>query len=61
MNLAARAFACGTHWMMREIELANLSAKDVKFDSEHRTVTDHFVNSKKDQEAFGVSRALQCI
>jgi len=59
--LAAHLFACGVHWMMREIEIANLSAKDIKFDSRNRLVTVLFVNSKGDQEARGVSRTLQCI
>jgi L-lactate utilization protein LutB len=47
--------------MMREIEIANLSAKDIKFDSHNRLVTVLFINSKGDQEARGVSRTLQCI
>ena len=61
VGLAAHLFACGVHWMMREIEIANLSAKDIKFDSRNRLVTVLFVNSKGDQEARGVSRTLQCI
>lgn len=61
VGLAIHLFACGVHWMMREIELANLSARDVKFDSTNRLVTVLFVNSKGDQEARGVSRTLQCI
>ena len=54
VGLAAHLFACGVHWMMREIELANLSAKDIKFDSHNRLVTVLFVNSKGDQESRGV-------
>ena len=61
VGLAAHLFACGVHWMMREIEIANLSAKDIKFDSRNRLVTVLFINSKGDQEARGVSRTLQCI
>lgn len=61
VGLAAHLFACGVHWMMREIELANLSAKDIKFDPHNRLVTVLFVNSKGDQESRGLSRTLQCI
>ena len=61
VGLAAHLFACGVYWMMREIEIANLSAKDIKFDSNNRLVTVLFINSKGDQEARGVSRTLQCI
>ena len=61
VNLASHLFACGVHWMMREIELANISAKDVKFDSVSRLVSVYFVNSKMDQRSNGVTRTLQCI
>ena len=47
--------------MMREIELANLSTKDIKCDSTNRLVSVYSVNSKMDQRSHGVTRTLQCI
>eukprot|EP00435_Cladocopium_sp_Y103_P014751 s2194_g3.t1 len=54
-------FACGTHWMMREIELAGLVADDVAFDPKHRLVTLTWNESKTDGEGKGVKRTLQCL
>lgn len=39
VRMAVHLFACGVHWMMREIELANLCTNDVKFDHKNRLVT----------------------
>ena len=61
VGLASHLFACGVHWMMREIELASLTTEDVKFDSSNRLVTLFWRESKKDSEGFGLARTLQCV
>ena len=59
--LAPQLFACGVHWMLREIEIADLTTKDVTLDSETRTVFLNLKVSKTDQAARSVKRALQCL
>eukprot|EP00435_Cladocopium_sp_Y103_P006119 s3866_g1.t6 len=59
--LAGHLFACGTHWMLREIELAGLSSGDIEFDSATRTVTLLWRESKMDTGASGIKRTLQCV
>eukprot|EP00435_Cladocopium_sp_Y103_P072097 s218_g39.t1 len=59
--LAGHLFACGTHWMLREIELAGLSSGDIEFDSATRTVTLLWRESKMDTSASGIKRTLQCV
>ena len=59
--LSAHLFACGVHWMMREIELAALKSSDVNFDAHNRTVTITWEQSKMDSECRGLARTLQCI
>lgn len=48
-------------FMMREIELAALTTKDVKLDHSSRLVTVTWRESKMDQEGSSISRTLQCI
>ena len=60
-ELPALLFACGVHWMMREIELADLKSSNVKFDERKRMVTITWDQSKMDTECRGLSRTLQCI
>ena len=61
VQLPAHLFACGVHWMMREIELAALKTTDIKFDESARRVTITWRASKADAECRGISRTLQCI
>eukprot|EP00435_Cladocopium_sp_Y103_P045365 s422_g13.t1 len=58
---SALLFACGTHWMMREIELANLVSKDVCFEPKGRLVSITWNESKTDKEGRGIRRTLQCL
>eukprot|EP00435_Cladocopium_sp_Y103_P018170 s553_g4.t1 len=59
--MASHLFACGTHWMLREIELAGLSSSDIEFDGATRSVTLVWRESKMDTSAAGVRRTLQCV
>ena len=61
VNLPGHLFACGVHWMMREIEIAALKSSNVKFDTLNRTVTITWEQSKMDAECRGLARTLQCI
>ena len=61
VRLAAHLFACGVHWMMREIEIAALTSKNVHFEDKNRLVTLVWTESKGDQEGASVSRTLQCL
>ena len=61
VNLPTHLFACGVHWMMREIEIAALTAEDIKFEEASRMVTINWKESKKDAEGLGISRTLQCV
>ena len=54
-------FACGVHWMLREIELAELSTEDVSLDPVSMSVRLNLKQSKIDTEAYGITRTLQCI
>ena len=54
-------FACGVHWMMREIEIAALTSRNVAFDDRARLVTLTWRESKMDQEGATISRTLQCL
>ena len=61
VNLAPHLFACGVHWMMREIEIAGLRTKDAIFDRlNSRLVTLTWNKSKMDQEGATIKRTLQC-
>eukprot|EP00435_Cladocopium_sp_Y103_P043178 s1082_g12.t1 len=61
VGLATHLFACGVHWMMREIELANLTATDVRFEPNSRSVTIVWRESKTDSAGEGIARTMQCI
>ena len=61
VNLPTHLFACGVQWMMREIEIAALTAEDIKFEEASRMVTINWKESKKDAEGLGISRTLQCV
>ena len=61
VQLAPQLFAIGVHFMMREIEIANLTLKDVWLDHQARLVRLKWSESKMDQEGLSVSRTLQCI
>ena len=61
VSLAPQLFAFGVHFMMREIELAALTTKDLKLDESKRLVTVTWRESKMDQEGASISRSLQCI
>ena len=61
VKLAAHLFACGVHWMMREIEIAALTSKNVIFEDKNRLVTLVWYESKGDQEGATISRTLQCL
>ena len=61
VKLPTHLFACGVHWMMREIEIAALTAEDIKFEEASRMVTINWKESKKDAEGLGISRTLQCV
>ena len=54
-------FACGVHWMLREIELASLTVEDVKLDPDLKTACLLLRQTKTDTAAHGVRRTLQCI
>lgn len=58
---ASHLFACGVHWMMREIEISGLSSEDVRFDPANRMVTLVWRESKKDTDGLSLSRTLQCL
>ena len=60
VKLGAHLFACGVHWVMREIEIAALTAKNAVFDDKSRLVTLMWQESKMDQEGATISRTLQC-
>ena len=60
VGLASHLFACSVHWMMREIELAALSADDVRFDADNRLASVIWRESKQDTETSCISRTLQC-
>lgn len=59
--LATHLFALGTQWMLREIEIARLTARDVTFNIKERTVSLVLRESKMDQSAKGITRTLQCL
>ena len=61
VSLPAHLFACGVHWMMREIELAALRSSNISFEAHNRTVTITWEQSKMDSECRGLARTLQCI
>ena len=61
VKLAPLLFACGVHWMMREIEIAALTSRNVAFDDKTRLVTLTWRESKMDQEGATISRTLQCL
>lgn len=61
VKLAAHLFACGVHWMMREIEIAALTSKNVIFEDKNRLVTLVWHESKGDQEGATISRTLKCL
>ena len=60
-GLSSHLFACSVQWMMREIELAGMSADDVKFDANNCLVTVVWRESKRDTEGASISRTLQCV
>ena len=54
-------FVFGMVWMLREIEIAALSTEDIVVDYVGKKVTLVWQFSKKDQEALGMKRTLQCL
>ena len=54
-------FVFGMVWMLREIEIAALSTEDIVVDYVGKKVTLVWQFSKKDQEALGIKRTLQCL
>eukprot|EP00435_Cladocopium_sp_Y103_P025149 s4373_g6.t1 len=61
VKLAPQLFAFGVLFMMREIEIANLTIADVKLSQSDRLVKVTWTESKMDQEGLSLSRTLQCI
>ena len=59
--LAKECFEFGVIWMLREKEVAQVTAKDVELDWQARLVRLTWPDSKTDQEANGVTRVLQCV
>ena len=58
---AQRLFALGVQWMMREIEIADLTLENVNFNFRDKTVSLTWDTSKTDPEARTISRMLQCL
>lgn len=54
-------FVFGMVWMLREIEIAALNTEDIVVDYVGKKVTLVWQFSKKDQEALGMKRTLQCL
>eukprot|EP00435_Cladocopium_sp_Y103_P009335 s5162_g2.t1 len=61
VKLAPQLFAFGVLFMMREIEIANLTIADINLSQEDRLVKVTWTESKMDQEGLSISRTLQCI
>eukprot|EP00435_Cladocopium_sp_Y103_P029407 s1622_g7.t1 len=61
VRLAPQLFAFGVLFMMREIEIANLSIADITLAQDERLVKVTWSESKMDQEGLSISRTLQCI
>eukprot|EP00435_Cladocopium_sp_Y103_P032949 s576_g8.t1 len=61
VRLAPQLFAFGVLFMMREIEIANLSIADITLAQDERLVKVTWNESKTDQEGLSISRTLQCI
>ena len=60
VKFAYELFIFATIWMMREIELALMTVKDILFDHINKKVTVTWRNSKQDKTGEGVRRSLQC-
>ena len=58
---AQRLFALGVQWMMREIEIADLTLENFGFNFKDKTVCLTWDTSKTDPEARTISRVLQCL
>ena len=56
----AWSYAWATIWMMRSIEAAQISAKDVVVDLDEKIVRHFIPKSKTDQKASGTWRTLKC-
>ena len=54
-------FMFGVVWMLREIEIAAINTEDFLIDHIGKRVTLVWRFSKKDQEASGIKRTLQCL
>ena len=54
-------FLFGMVWMLREIEIAAINTKDFLIDYIGKKITLEWKFSKKDQEASGIKRTLQCL
>ena len=61
IHFARELFEFGRCWMLREAEIAILSTPDVRVDYVLKRVRLRIPVSKKDQEAEGVQRVLQCL
>ena len=61
VKLPSHLFAMAVHWMLREIEVANLTAADIKFYEKERLVSMCCRESKGDTAGLGITHTLQCI
>ena len=60
VRFAQELFTFATIWMMREIEIANMTTEDILLDHLSRRVTVTWRSSKPDHSNQGVRRTLQC-
>ena len=60
VRFAQELFTFATIWMMREIEVANMTTNDILLDHLSRKVTVSWKASKQDHSNQGVRRTLQC-
>ncbi len=58
---ATHLFAMAVHWMMRELEVAALTADLIQFSKTDRSVMVTWEVSKTDPAAAGVKRVLKCV
>ncbi len=58
---ATHLFAMAVHWMMRELEVAALTADLIQFSKNDRSVMVTLEVSKTDPSAAGIKRVLKCV
>lgn len=61
VKFAKETFIFAMIWLLREIELSNMTTSDVLLDFINKKVTLTWRSSKTDQESKGVTRVLQCL